>query len=113
MSLRPDASSLGVRDRPTRGSMTSPSEGDVGAVGSLSARHRHARRAAAVRLLPDHRVAEGRAIGGIGFKGRPEDGCAEIGYGLAPSARGQGYAAEAVVALPAVAADHGLSRVIA
>jgi RimJ/RimL family protein N-acetyltransferase len=32
---------------------------------------------------------------------------------LAPSARGRGYAAEAVVALLSVAADHGLSRVIA
>ena len=59
------------------------------------------------------RLADGRAIGGIGFKGQPDGGCVEIGYGLAPSARGNGYAAEAVVALLAVAADHGLSRVIA
>jgi RimJ/RimL family protein N-acetyltransferase len=59
------------------------------------------------------RLADGRAVGGIGFKGRPDGGCVEIGYGLAPSARGQGYAAEAVAALLAMAADHGLSRVIA
>jgi RimJ/RimL family protein N-acetyltransferase len=32
---------------------------------------------------------------------------------LAPSARGNGYAAEAVIALLTVAADHGLIRVIA
>jgi RimJ/RimL family protein N-acetyltransferase len=51
--------------------------------------------------------------GGIGFKGRPEGGGVEIGYGLAPSARGHGYAAEAVVALLGLAANHGLSRVIA
>ena len=58
-------------------------------------------------------MADGRAIGGIGFKGQPDGGCVEIGYGLAPSARGHGYAAEAVIALLAIAADHGLSRVIA
>ena len=33
--------------------------------------------------------------------------------GLVPSARGHGYAAEAVVALLAMAADHGLSTVFA
>jgi len=59
------------------------------------------------------RLLDGRAVGGIGFKGQPEGGCVEIGYGLAPSARGHGYAAEAVVALLGLAADHGLSRVIA
>jgi len=59
------------------------------------------------------RTADGKAIGGIGFKGQPNDGCGEIGYGLAPSARGHGYAAEAVVALLYVAADHGLNRVVA
>ena len=59
------------------------------------------------------RLSDGRAVGGIGFKGQPDGGCVEIGYGLAPSARGHGYAAEAVIALLTVAADHGLSRVIA
>jgi RimJ/RimL family protein N-acetyltransferase len=59
------------------------------------------------------RTADGKAIGGIGFKGQPNNGCAEVGYGLAPSARGNGYAAEALAALLNVAADHGLSRVIA
>ena len=59
------------------------------------------------------RTADGKAIGGIGFKGQPDNGCVEVGYGLAPSARGYGYAAEALVALLNVAADHGLSRVVA
>ncbi|SNT64515.1 Protein N-acetyltransferase, RimJ/RimL family [Asanoa hainanensis] len=59
------------------------------------------------------RAADGKAIGGIGFKGQPRDGCVEVGYGLAPSARGHGYAAEALGALLDVAADHGLSRVVA
>ncbi len=52
-------------------------------------------------------------MGGIGFTGPPLDGCVEIGYGLAPSARGQGFAAEAAVALLSVAADHGLRKVTA
>jgi RimJ/RimL family protein N-acetyltransferase len=59
------------------------------------------------------RTADGKAIGGIGFKGQPNNGCVEVGYGLAPSARGNGYAAEALAALLDVAADHGLSRVVA
>jgi RimJ/RimL family protein N-acetyltransferase len=58
-------------------------------------------------------LADGRAIGGLGFKGQPDGGCVEIGYGLAPSARGHGYATEGVIALLTVAADHELSRVIA
>lgn len=59
------------------------------------------------------RTADGKAIGGIGFKGQPNNGCVEVGYGLAPSARGNGYAAEALAALLNAAADHGLSRVVA
>jgi RimJ/RimL family protein N-acetyltransferase len=90
-----------------------PFEGDVGAVGAFL-------RATAARggqgpfgYYRITRLSDGRAIGGIGFKGQPDDGCVEIGYGLAPSARGHGYAAEAVIALLSVAADHGLVRVIA
>ena len=59
------------------------------------------------------RSADGQAIGGIGFKGRPVEGSVEIGYGLVPSARGHGYAAEAVQALVALARQQGLSRVVA
>lgn len=59
------------------------------------------------------RLADGRAIGGIGFTGQPHSGRVEIGYGLAPSARGHGYAAEAVVALLGIAANLGLSKVVA
>jgi RimJ/RimL family protein N-acetyltransferase len=46
----------------------------------------------------------GRAVGGIGFFGPPTEGTVEIGYGLAPSARGHGYAAEAVIAIVRLAA---------
>ncbi|NBO45930.1 MAG: N-acetyltransferase [Actinobacteria bacterium] len=38
-------------------------------------------------------------IGGIGFKGGPTNGAIEIGYGIAESARGHGYATDAVRAL--------------
>lgn len=59
------------------------------------------------------RASDGQAIGSAGFKGRPENGCGEIGYGLAPSARGHGYAAEAARSLVALAREHGLTRVVA
>jgi RimJ/RimL family protein N-acetyltransferase len=90
-----------------------PFEGDVGAVGVFlraTAMHGEQRPFGYYRIT---RLADGRAIGGLGFKGRPVGGAVEIGYGLAPSARGHGYAAEAVRALLSVTADHGLSRVIA
>ena len=90
-----------------------PFEGDVGAVGGFlraTVTYGEQRPFGYYRIT---RVADGRAIGGLGFKGQPDGGCVEIGYGLAPSARGHGYAAEAVIALLTVAADHLLSRVIA
>lgn len=42
------------------------------------------------------RNADDRIIGDIGFHTAPHDGSAEIGFGLAPSARGQGYGTEMV-----------------
>jgi RimJ/RimL family protein N-acetyltransferase len=90
-----------------------PFEGDIGAVGGFlraTAAHGEQRPFGYYRIT---RLSDGRAVGGIGFKGQPDGGCVEVGYGLAPSARGDGYAAEAVIALLIVAADQGLSRVIA
>ncbi|MEV6292237.1 GNAT family N-acetyltransferase [Streptomyces sp. NPDC051896] len=53
------------------------------------------------------RHEDGRAIGGLGFHGVPdEDGRVEIGYDLVEGARGQGYATEALRAL----ADWALAR---
>lgn len=49
------------------------------------------------------RVSDQLAIGGVGFKGPPRDGAVEVGYGLAPSARGQGFMTEAVNALVSMA----------
>ncbi|MFJ7904896.1 GNAT family N-acetyltransferase [Streptomyces sp. NPDC096198] len=53
------------------------------------------------------RTEDGRAVGGMGFHGTPdEEGRAEIGYDLAEAARGRGYATEALRAL----ADRALAR---
>ncbi|MFF4834838.1 GNAT family N-acetyltransferase [Streptomyces sp. NPDC001315] len=46
------------------------------------------------------RTEDGRAVGGMGFHGAPDDdGRVEIGYDLVEAARGQGYATEALGAL--------------
>jgi RimJ/RimL family protein N-acetyltransferase len=90
-----------------------PFDGDVGAVGAFLRATVAQGEQQPFGYYRITRLADGRAVGGIGFKGRPVDGRVEIGYGLAPSARGHGYAAEAVVALLEMASDHGLSRVIA
>lgn len=57
------------------------------------------------------RTDDRRAIGGIGFHGAPDaEGNAEIGYDLVPSARGNGYATDALNGLAAWAfAQSGLT----
>jgi RimJ/RimL family protein N-acetyltransferase len=90
-----------------------PFEGDVAAVGGFlraTAALGEQRPFGYYRIT---RLSDGRAVGGIGFKGQPDGGCVEIGYGLVPSARGHGYVVEAVIAILTVAADHGLFRVVA
>ncbi|MCL8015089.1 GNAT family N-acetyltransferase [Streptomyces sp. AS02] len=53
------------------------------------------------------RREDGRAVGGMGFHGVPdEQGHAEVGYDLAEAARGHGYATEALRAL----SEHALAR---
>ncbi|MFC1417638.1 GNAT family N-acetyltransferase [Streptacidiphilus cavernicola] len=60
------------------------------------------------------RLADGAAVGGAGFHGPPDEGSVEIGYDLAESARGQGFATEAVRLLTGYAlAAPGVSRVLA
>jgi len=90
-----------------------PFEGDVGAVGGFLYATSTIGEQQPFGYYRVTRLDDGRAVGGVGFKGQPDGGCVEIGFGLAPSARGHGYAAEAVGALLAVAAGHGLSRVVA
>ncbi|WP_328535628.1 GNAT family N-acetyltransferase [Streptomyces sp. NBC_00344] len=50
-------------------------------------------------LFVIQRTEDGAAIGGIGFHGPPADGAAEIGYDLTESARGAGWATDAVAAI--------------
>ncbi len=72
--------------------------------------------------------SSGLLIGGVGFKGAPQpsaspgiatgmstptEGDVEIGFGLAPAARGQGYATEAVAALVEHAHARGVGAVLA
>ena len=61
------------------------------------------------------RRADGRIIGDIGTHGPPDsEGCVEIGYALAPSARGQGVGTAAVAALiRRLAAVPGIRRLTA
>ncbi|MFE1794311.1 GNAT family N-acetyltransferase [Streptomyces sp. NPDC059525] len=55
---------------------------------------------------------DGTAIGGAGFHGpADETGTVTIGYGLVPSARGSGYASEALRALLRLARAQGATRV--
>lgn len=54
----------------------------------------------------------GRTIGGAGFHAAPgEDGTVTIGYGLIASARGHGYASEALRALLGFARERGVAEV--
>ena len=56
----------------------------------------------------------GRAIGGLGFFGQPDaDGVAELGYGVVPSARGQGFAKEALRLAVVIAESAGAKRIVA
>ncbi|MEV8565087.1 GNAT family N-acetyltransferase [Streptomyces sp. NPDC051322] len=50
-------------------------------------------------LFVIHRSADDVALGGIGYHGPPADGSVEIGYDLTESARGSGWATDAVLAI--------------
>ncbi|MFC5909721.1 GNAT family N-acetyltransferase [Streptacidiphilus monticola] len=58
------------------------------------------------------RREDGLALGGAGFHGPPTDGVVEIGYDLAPGARGKGYATETARLLVAYAFTHAVVRVV-
>lgn len=59
-------------------------------------------------------TSSGLAIGGLGFFYEPnEDGTTELGYGLVASARGKGYATEALRLAVAIARSAGAKRIIA
>ena len=62
----------------------------------------------AIRGLDD-----GLLVGGIGFFGPPSDGVAELGFGLVESARGRGFAREALTAAIRIALSNGATSVVA
>lgn len=58
-------------------------------------------------------IEDGLIIGSGGFKGAPEDGWVEIGYGVAPSVEGRGVGTAICAALVEYAFAHGAEQVIA
>ena len=103
-----------IRDRaPTssdRWAQGYPFEGDLAAIGGfLRATDQHGDQRP-FGYYQITRRSDDLVVGGIGFKGPPDAGMVEIGYGLIPAARGHGYAAEALVALMAIAEEHGVAE---
>ncbi|MFF2654498.1 GNAT family N-acetyltransferase [Streptomyces sp. NPDC058045] len=79
-----------------------PFEGTRGASGMLRRKYEDGTLRPGWEVYAIVRREDGRALGGIGFHGAPdEQGRAEVGYDLAPSARNQGYATEALSTLGA------------
>jgi RimJ/RimL family protein N-acetyltransferase len=59
-------------------------------------------------------LATGLAIGGLGFFYEPDDaGITELGYGLVASARGLGYATEALRCAVGIARRGGAKKIVA
>ncbi len=88
-----------------------PFEGDLAAIGSfLRATERYGDQRP-FGYYQIRRQSDGLAVGGVGFKGPPDGGVVEIGYGLVPSARGQGYATEALAGLVQVAVSLGVTTI--
>ncbi len=88
-----------------------PFEGDLAAIGSLLRATEQNGEQRPFGYYQISRQSDGLAVGGVGFKGRPDGDVVEIGYGLAPSARGHGYAAEALGGLLQIAADLGVRTI--
>lgn len=84
-----------------------PFEGDRIAVGAFARRTAESGEQRPFGHFVIASLADGLVIGGIGFRGHPTNGRVEVGYGLVPSARGHGYAAEALSALLALAHENG------
>ncbi|HEY3502373.1 MAG TPA: GNAT family N-acetyltransferase [Actinocatenispora sp.] len=88
-----------------------PIDGDQRAARNYLARHAEAGDPAPFGTY-EIRLTDGTTIGGVGFHRPPdEDGAVEIGYGLVESARGHGYAAEALRALLELARSLGVRTV--
>ncbi|HYJ68402.1 MAG TPA: GNAT family N-acetyltransferase [Nocardioidaceae bacterium] len=88
-----------------------PFEGDLAATGGFLLATEHNGEQRPFGYYQIRRQSDGLAIGGVGFKGPPDGGVVEIGYGLASSARGHGYATEALRALVQIAAGLGVTTI--
>ena len=88
-----------------------PFDGDLAAIGSFLRATEQNGEQRPFGYYQIRRQSDGLAIGGVGFKGAPDGGGVEIGYGLAPSARGHGYASEALGALVQIAAGLGVTTI--
>ncbi|MFF2013594.1 GNAT family N-acetyltransferase [Streptomyces sp. NPDC058195] len=102
----------GEPDSDTRWAPGYPGTGDVFAARRLLETCAHTGDPRPFGNFEIRRREDGLAIGGIGFHGPPdESGDVTIGYGLIPSARGRGYATEALRALLLFARSCGVARV--
>ena len=88
-----------------------PFVGDLAAIGSFLRATEQNGEQRPFGYYQIRRQFDGLAIGGVGFKGRPDGGVVEIGYGLVPSARGRGYATGALATLVQIAAGLGLTTI--
>lgn len=88
-----------------------PFEGDLAATGSFLRATEQTGEQRPFGYYQVRRQSDGLAIGGVGFKAPADGGVVEVGYGLVPSARGPGYAAEAVEHLVQIAAGLGVTTI--
>ena len=61
-----------------------PFEGDLAAIGAFLRATERSGDQRPFGYYQIRRQSDGLAVGGVGFKGRPDGGVVEIGYGLAP-----------------------------
>lgn len=91
-----------------------PSDGDAVVAAVIGEAGEHYDENAPLGVLQVVLRDTGLAVGGIGFlHAVDDDGEAEVGYGLVPSACGQGYATEALAAVLELARERGVRRVVA
>jgi RimJ/RimL family protein N-acetyltransferase len=77
-----------------------PDDGALVAAGFVMTAAQHGRDLGPYGTYEIIRRSDGRVIGAAGFLGQPDEtGAVRVGYGLAESARGEGYATEALKAL--------------
>ena len=90
-----------------------PTEGDLVVAGIACEAGEHYDETGEFGVYQVRLAHTGVAVGGIGFIHPPEAGEVEVGYGLAESARGRGLATEALRAMTALAAQHGVAVMVA